>query len=129
MSEGEMRFSPNGIFKRADEFYKFAIEWQLLTGQLLLLSERTYEDGEWKIEDAKARKAWLEKKEMEESARTKKRTGGKRVDPVSDGEGDWDFAVEPIVFGNRRCVSRQGSDGKDKSNAWIWNGELFGKRI
>ena len=128
MSEGEMRFSPNGIFKRADEFYKFAIEWQVLTGKLLMTSERTYDDGAWKLEDAKARTAWLSKREME-GARAKERKGGKRADASAVGEDDRDLAIEPVIFGNRRCVSRNGPDGKDKSNAWIWNGEIFTKRF
>lgn len=129
MSEGEMRFSPNGLFKRADDLFQFCIEWQVATARLLMTNERTYEAGVAKMEDAKVRKAWVEKREMEENARAKRRTGGKRADTDTAGEDDRDLAVEPVIFGNRRCVSRSGTDGKDKSNAWIWNGELFGKRL
>lgn len=65
MSEGEMRFSPNGIFKRADDLFQFCIEWQVTTARLLMTNERTYEAGAAKMEDAKVRKAWVEKREME----------------------------------------------------------------
>lgn len=126
---GEMQYKPNGVFKRADDYFNFAIEWQAATGRLLAAEERTHEDGIAKIEDAKARREWVTKREIEENARAKKRKGGKRADTDSASESDRDIPSEPVIFGNRRCVSRREDAVKDKSNAWIWNGNIFTKRF
>lgn len=37
------------------DFYAFAVEWQRVTGRLLMTQARTREDGEWKLQDAEAR--------------------------------------------------------------------------
>ena len=130
MSEaGEMRFKPVGDMRQAEDYYNFCIEWQEACGRLLMASDRTREKGEAKLADAEARRAWVRKREVEESARAKKRAGGKRTDASATCEDDRDLAVEPFVPGNGGCLPRQRTVAKDKSNAWIWNGELFTKRV
>ena len=42
------------------EFYEFAIEWQEVTGRLLMLSPRRREDGEEKLRDADERRVMLD---------------------------------------------------------------------
>lgn len=42
------------------DFYEFAIEWQEVTGRLLMMSERTREDGEAKLRDAEERREMLD---------------------------------------------------------------------
>ena len=129
MMAGEMVHNRVGSFKVASDYYNFAIEWQMVTGQILSAFEETHEAGQAKIEDAKARAEWLRKRKVEDSARAKSRKGGKRVDTDSACESDRDIPSEPVLFGNRRCISRRDDAGKDKSNAWIWNGEIFTKRF
>lgn len=50
--EGKPKVSPERTFGNYRKYFEFCIEWERVTGELLMTNSRTYEQGKMKLEEA-----------------------------------------------------------------------------